>query len=87
MTAVLKPDREGVAELLDLGRWVDKADSNGMTPLQAAVRNRDMPMTELLLKRGANVNASGPDGVTALAIARANGDAAMVSRLQRSGAK
>ena len=87
MTAVLKPDREGVAELLDLGRWVDKPDSNGVTPLQAAVRNRDVPMTELLLKRGANVNASGPDGVTALAIARANGDAAMASRLQGSGAK
>ena len=87
MTAVLKPDREGVAELLDLGRWVDKPDSNGVTPLQAAVRNRDMPMTELLLKRGANVNASGPDGVTALSIARANGDAAMVSRLRGSGAK
>lgn len=87
MTAVLKPDREGVAELLDLGRWVDKPDSSGVTPLQAAVRNRDMPMTELLLKRGANVNASAPDGLTALAIAWANGDAAMVSRLQSNGAK
>lgn len=87
MTAVLKPDREGVAELLDLGRWVDKPDGSGVTPLQAAVRNRDMPMTELLLRRGANVNASAPDGLTALAIARANGDAAMVSRLRSNGAK
>jgi len=87
MTAVLKPDREAVVELIDLGRWVDKPDGNGVTPLQAAVRNRDTAMTELLLRRGANINASASNGLTALMIARANGDAAMVSLLERSGAK
>ena len=87
MTAVLKPDREAVSELLDLGRWIDKPDGNGITPLQAAVRGRDTGMTELLIKRGANLNAAATNGVTALMIARANGDAAMVLLLQRSGAK
>lgn len=87
MTAVLRPDREGVIELLDLGRWVDKPDSNGTTPLEAAVRNRSTAMAELLLSRGANPNASGGRGVTPLSVARANGDAAMASLLQRHGAR
>ncbi len=87
MTAVLRPDRAGVVELLDLGRWVDKPDTNGVTPLVAAVRLRDATMVELLLSRGANPNASGSRGMSALDIARANGDAAMASLLQRHGAK
>ncbi len=87
MTAVLRPDTQGVVELLDLGRWVDKPDSNGTTPLQAAVRSRNPAMVELLVSRGANVSTSGPNGVTALDIARANNDAAMVSLLQRHGAR
>jgi hypothetical protein len=53
MSAVLRPDRAGVTELLDLGRWVDKPDSNGVTSLMAAVRMRDEPMAALLLARGA----------------------------------
>lgn len=44
MTAVLYRDREAVAKLLDLGRWADKPDSNGFTPLMAAVHNRDYSM-------------------------------------------
>jgi len=86
MTAVLRPDRQGVTELLDLGRWVDKPDASGVTPFLAAVRNRDTAMAELLLARGANVNATAPNGLTALAIARANADTVMTTLLQRSGA-
>lgn len=87
MTAVLKPDRAGAAELLDLGRWVDKPDANGVTPLIAAVRLRDTGMVELLLSRGANPNMSVRSGLTPLAIARLNSDAAMASLLQRNGAR
>jgi hypothetical protein len=87
MTAVLRPDRQGVTELLDLGRWVDKPGTGGVTPLLAAVRNRDTPMAELLIARGANVNATASNGLTAMMIARANGDSMMTTLLQRSGAK
>ena len=87
MTAVLRPDRAGVTELLDLGRWVDKPDSYGATSLMAAVRLRDQPMAALLLARGANPNASSASGTTPFSIARTNGDAAMAALLQRSGAK
>lgn len=87
MTAVLKPDHKGVTELLDLGRWIDKPDGTGTTPLIAAVRNRDTPMVELLLSRGANVNATASNGFSALGMARSNGDSAMATLLQRSGAR
>lgn len=87
MTAVLKPDREGVSHLLELGRWVDKPDANGITPLLAAVRNRDTAMAELLLARGANANVSASNGFNALMISRANGDSAMTTLLQRAGAR
>ncbi len=87
MTAVLKPDREGVSHLLELGRWVDKPDANGVTPLMAAVRNRDTAMAELLLSRGANANVSASNGFSALGISRVNGDSAMTTLLQRAGAR
>ena len=82
MTAVLKPDREGVAELLDMGRWIEKPDSEGVTPLQAAVRNRDSAMTELLLKRGANAHLRNERGLTASDFARLAGRESLAARLQ-----
>lgn len=87
MTAVLRPDPAGVMELLALGRWVDKADDSGATPLIAAVRLRDLRMAELLLSRGANPNAFTKGGSTPLSIARLNGDSAMTALLQRNGAR
>jgi len=87
MTAVLYGDRAGVAELLDLGRWIDKPDARGYTPLMAAALNRDAPMAELLLARGANPNVAGDGGVTALRIARENGDSDMAALLEKRGAK
>ena len=55
MTAVLYKDTDGVAELLTLGRWVDKPDSKGKTPLMVAVANDDYIIAEQLLKAGADV--------------------------------
>ena len=87
MTAVLSSDPVAVTELLDMGRWVDKRDSNGLTPLMAAVQLRDAKVAQLLIRRGADVNARAGGGATPLAFARENGDAAMVELLQRSGAQ
>ena len=87
MTAVLYSDREAVAQLLDVGRWVDKPDSNGLTPLMAAVLGRDPDMVRLLLERGADPNLQAPGGEVALEMARANGDGASESLLLKAGAR
>jgi Ankyrin repeats (many copies) len=87
MTAVLYGDRAAVSQLLELGRWVDKPDSNGLTPLMAAVLVRDADMVQLLLDRGADPNLQAPGGEVALEMARRNGDGASESKLLRAGAK
>jgi hypothetical protein len=56
MTAVLYKDSEGLAELLALGRWVDKPDSKGKTALMVAVAENEMAIAEQLLKAGADVS-------------------------------
>jgi hypothetical protein len=80
MTAVMMRDGAAVDELLRLGKWVDKPDSYGTTPLVVAVRLRDAATAESLLKAGAD-----PD--RALRAAREQGDPAMVSLLERYGRK
>lgn len=80
MTAVMMRDGAAVDELLRLGKWVDKPDSYGTTPLVVAVRLRDAATAESLLKAGAD-----PD--RALRAAREQADPAMVSLLERYGRK
>lgn len=87
MTAVLYSDRDAVSQLLDLGRWADKPDSNGLTPLMAAVLARDADMVRLLLERGADPNLQAPGGDVALEMARDNGDGASESLLLKAGAR
>jgi ankyrin repeat protein len=87
MTAVLYGDRAAVSQLLELGRWVDKPDSNGLTPLMAAVLGRDADMVELLLQRGADPNLQAPGGDVALEMARGIGDGASESLLLKAGAR
>lgn len=81
MTAVLRGDRDAAKQLLDLGWWVDKPSANGITPLMAAVMNRDTQMVQLLLEHGAEPS------VQALKLARKNMDAATASLLEQKGAK
>ena len=76
MTAVLKGDTGAVSELLALGKWPDKPDSRGLTPLTAAAYTGDAKVAEVLLKAGARPDA-------ALAVARERRDAAMVSLLEK----
>jgi ankyrin repeat protein len=68
-----------VNELLALGRWPDKPDSQGMTPLTAAAMQGDRANAELLLKAGA-------DSGRALNVARQRGDEAMIQLLERYSA-
>ena len=77
LTASLRGDKDGVRQLLDLGRWVDKPGSSGLTPLMAGVMNRDTQMVQLLLEHGAEPSAQ------ALDLARKNKDAAMVLLLEQ----
>jgi hypothetical protein len=87
MTAVVYGDRDAVTQLLDLGRWVDKPDSNGLTPLMAATLARDSAMVQLLLERGADPNLQAPGGDVALEMARTIGDGASESLLLKEGAR
>lgn len=77
LTAALRGDKDAVRQLLDLGRWVDKPGSSGLTPLMAGVMNRDAQMVQLLLEHGAEPSAQ------ALDRARKNKDAAMVLLLEQ----
>lgn len=87
MTAVLYADQATVAQLLDLGRWVDKPDSNGYTPLMIAVLLRDEGMVSLLLERGADPNVQAPGGDMALELAQANGEGGIERLLRNAGAR
>jgi ankyrin repeat protein len=57
-----------------------------MTPLMVAVVHDHGAVVELLLTRGANVNAGDDGGVTALMLAANNGRAAVLQRLISRGA-
>lgn len=87
VTAVLYRDAKAVEDLLAFGKWPDKADSRGMTPLMLAATLGDAPIAEALLKAGANPNRPGPGGETAMSIARERKDAGMIGLLQRHGAR
>lgn len=87
MTAVLYQDRQTVSLLLDLGRWPDKRDSNGLTPLMVAALRGDAAMARLLLERGADPKLQAPGGLTALDFALESGDAAATQLLQGGGAR
>ena len=76
MTAVLYRDVDGVSELLKLGKWPDKRDSRGQTPLMVAVDLGDRKMAEALLRGGANPTFAMP-------VAEGRSDGEMISLLKR----
>jgi ankyrin repeat protein len=83
MTAVIYSDPATVAQLLSLGRWPDKRDSNGLTPLMIAAARGDAAIVQLLLERGADPDLQAPGGATALDFALEGGDAPTMQLLQR----
>lgn len=84
-----------VGRLLDRGADVNarvmetRRDMRGRMPLLMAASSDIVPVeaVKLLLARGADVNATGPEGETALDLARRNGATAVVELLTRAGAK
>ena len=80
VTAVLYRDTQAVSQLLKLGRWVDKPDSRGSTPLMLAVEMGDAGTAEALLKGGA-------DPARAVPVATARHDGAMIALLKRYAAR
>ena len=86
MTAVMYRDVAAAAELLELGWWVDRPDSNRVTPLMAAAWIGDVAMTQLLLKGGADPNGRAPGG-SVLDYAGRGGDAQVIELLKQSGAR
>jgi hypothetical protein len=86
MTAVMYRDVAAAAELLELGWWVDRPDSNRVTPLMAAAWIGDFAMTQLLLKGGADPNGRAPGG-SVLDYAGRGGDTQVIELLKKSGAR
>ena len=86
MTAVMYRDVAAATELLELGWWADRPDSNGVTPLMAAAWIGDPAMAQLLLKGGADPNRRGPGG-SVLDYAGRSGDTLVIEMLKSSGAR
>ncbi|HSC96248.1 MAG TPA: RDD family protein, partial [Burkholderiales bacterium] len=86
MTCVMFHDAAALAELLELGWWVDRPDSNGVTPLMAAAWNGDAAMTQLLLKAGADPNRRALGG-SVLEYAGRGENAQVIQLLRSSGAR
>lgn len=80
MTAVLARDVASVNELLKLGKWVDKPDSRGRTPLMVATAQDDLPTAEALLRGGASARP-------ALRVAEERGNGEMAALLKRYGGR
>lgn len=83
MSAVIFRDTATVAQLLDLGWWADRPDSNGVTPLMAAAWLGDEEATRLLLKGGADPNQSSAKG-TVLDYAMRGGNSAVMELLLKA---
>ncbi len=80
MTAVLARDVAAVNELLKLGKWVDKPDSRGRTPLMVATAQGDAPIVEALLRAGASP-------APAVRVAEEHRNVEMVALLKRFGGR
>lgn len=86
-TAVLYRDPKTVQELLALGKWADKPDSRGVTPLMDAAQLGDAESADMLLRAGADPNRPGPGGTTAMSIARERKDSGLTGLLGKHGGR
>lgn len=85
--ACCKGDYEMALLLLDHDAWFNNATPEGATALMMATESEDTNIVNLLLSRGAKVNASMPGSLTtALHIAARRGDLETIQQLCRAGA-
>ncbi len=87
LTAIQRGDRSTVNEYLNRGTSPNEILSNGASPLKSAVVSSNASVAELLLSRGADVNARDGTGKTALFWARRMNNQAMVQMLLNHGAQ
>ncbi len=87
LTAIQRGDRSMVVAYLDRGTNPNEVLSNGASPLKNAVVSSSTPVAELLLSRGADVNARDATGKTALFWAQRMNNQAMVKMLLSHGAQ
>jgi len=86
MTAVMYRDAAAITQLLDLGWWVDRRDTNGVSPLMAAAWNGDAELVQLLLQRGAAPNLRARGG-SVLEYGGRSGDVKIMDILKQAGAR
>ena len=79
---------EAARELLNKGAVINARSTNAMKnmPLHAAAAGRSLPVVNLLIERGADVNARQHGGFAPLHSAAANGDVDMMQALVDAGA-
>ena len=81
---------DALGRMLDDGLPVDTRDEFGRTLLMVACRQGALSLVELLIERGADVNARSPGGTTPLMYAKtaafANGKTDILALLLRRGA-
>lgn len=87
LTAIQRGDRSTVNEYLNRGTNPNEILSNGASPLKSAVVSSSPSVAELLLSRGADVNARDGTGKTALFWARRMNNQGMVQMLLNHGAQ
>ncbi len=87
LTAIQRGDKSTVNEYLNRGTSPNEIMANGAPLLKNAVVSSAMPVAELLLSRGADVNARDASGKTALFWARRMNNEAFVQMLLKHGAQ
>jgi ankyrin repeat protein len=86
--AVKEGDEGEVTRLLELNaELLEKSTDNGIRPLVVAAVNRKLGVVKLLIRRGADVNATGEVGITALHGAAYSGHEETVAFLLQQGAQ
>lgn len=82
--AVKRAEKATVRTLLQQRPDVIAAEPDGTTALHWAAHRNDLEIAELLIRAGANVNATNRYGVPPLSLAATNGNAGMLELLLKA---